>query len=138
MIYFDTSLLVAALASEAATPRAQEAINEATTIAVSEWSLTEFAAAFSIKLRMRTVSETDRATARRRLQRYIAQNFELLPVNGSHFRQATAFADDHQSNLRAGDALHLAIAAEIGATVWTLDQRMAAAGPLVGVATRLV
>ena len=138
MIYFDTSLLVAALASEAATSRAQEAINEATTIAVSEWSLTEFAAAFSIKLRMRTVSETDRATARRRLQRYIAQNFELLPVNGSHFRQATAFADDHQSNLRAGDALHLAIAAEIGATVWTLDQRMAAAGPLVGVATRLV
>ena len=138
MIYFDTSLLVAALASEAATPRAQEAINEATTIAVSEWSLTEFAAAFSIKLRMRTVSETDRATARRRLQRYIAQNFELLPVNGSHFRQATAFADDHHSNLRAGDALHLAIAAEIGATVWTLDQRMAAAGPLVGVATRLV
>jgi predicted nucleic acid-binding protein len=38
--------------------------------------------------------------------------------------------------LRAGDALHLAVCAEHGATLCTLDQRLAEAAPSVGVATK--
>jgi uncharacterized protein len=40
--------------------------------------------------------------------------------------------------LRAGDALHLATASEQGATVHTLDQRLAEAGPVLGVPTQLL
>lgn len=56
--------------------------------------------------------------------RWVAERFEELeaPLLG----------------LRAGDALHLATASEYGATVHTLDQRLAAAGPVLGVPTQLL
>jgi hypothetical protein len=46
--------------------------------------------------------------------------------------------DQQGLGLRAGDALHLAVAAEHGATLWTLDVRLAEAGPVLGVATGVV
>jgi predicted nucleic acid-binding protein len=59
-------------------------------------------------------------------------------VTGAHFRTAARFVDQHMLGLRGGDALHLATASEHGATVHTLDQRLAEAGPALGVATKLV
>jgi predicted nucleic acid-binding protein len=55
-----------------------------------------------------------------------------------HFRAAASFVDHHALGLRAGDALHLASASEHGATVCTLDRRLAEAGPAVGVPTQLL
>jgi len=40
--------------------------------------------------------------------------------------------------LRAGDALHLAVAFEAGAAVWTLDHHLAEAGPALGAPTQLL
>jgi predicted nucleic acid-binding protein len=57
---------------------------------------------------------------------------------GGHFRAAAKFVDQHALGLRAGDALHLATAAEHGATVCTLDRCLAEAGPLLGVSTRFL
>jgi predicted nucleic acid-binding protein len=59
-------------------------------------------------------------------------------VTGGQFRAAAKFADQHALGLRAGDALHLAIASEHGAMVHTLDQRLAKAGPALGVPTQLL
>jgi len=39
---------------------------------------------------------------------------------------------------RAGDALHLAICADHGATLCTLDRRLGEAGPALGVKTTLL
>jgi predicted nucleic acid-binding protein len=47
-------------------------------------------------------------------------------------------ADWPALGLRAGDALHLAIASQHGATVYTLDQRIAEAGPALGVSAQLL
>jgi len=68
----------------------------------------------------------------------VAESFTVLPVRGGHFRAAAKFVDQHTIGLRAGDALHLATASEHGATVHTLDQRLAEAGPVLGVPTRLL
>lgn len=46
--------------------------------------------------------------------------------------------EPHALGLRAGDALHLAAASEHGATVYTFDQRLAEAGPVIGVPTQLL
>jgi len=59
-------------------------------------------------------------------------------VTGGHFRAAAKFLDQHALGLRAGDALHLATASEHGATLYTLDQRLAEAGPVLGVPTQLL
>jgi predicted nucleic acid-binding protein len=59
-------------------------------------------------------------------------------VTGGQFRAAAKFADLHDLGLRAGDALHLAIASEHGATIYTLDQRLADAGPELGVPAQML
>ena len=67
----------------------------------------------------------------------VAESFTVLGVTGGQFRTAAKFADQHMLGLRAGDALHLAIASEHGATVHTLDQWLGVAGPAFGVPTQL-
>jgi predicted nucleic acid-binding protein len=62
----------------------------------------------------------------------------VLAVSGGHFRTAAKFVDQHSLGLRAGDALHLAIASEQGARAHTLDRRLAGAGPALGVPTQLL
>jgi len=66
------------------------------------------------------------------------ESLAVLPVTGAHFRTAAKFVDQQVLGLRAGDALHLATASEHGAVVHTLDRRLAEAGPVLGVPTRLL
>jgi predicted nucleic acid-binding protein len=68
----------------------------------------------------------------------VAESFTTAPVTSSHFRIAGRFVDQHGLGLRAGDALRLAVASEIGATLVTLDQRLAEGGLALGAATRLL
>ncbi len=51
---------------------------------------------------------------------------------------ASQFADQFALGLRGGDALHLAIAADHGATLCTLDRRLNDAGLALGVKTLLL
>jgi predicted nucleic acid-binding protein len=67
-----------------------------------------------------------------------AETFTLLPISGAQFRTAARFADQHALGLRAGDALHLAICADHGATLCTLDRRLGEAGPPLGVKAALM
>jgi uncharacterized protein len=71
-------------------------------------------------------------------QRLMADSFTMLPVSGPQFRTAARFADQTVLGLRAGNALHLAICADHGATLCTLDRRLSAAGPALGVKTTLL
>ena len=68
----------------------------------------------------------------------VAESFTMLAVRGGHFRAAARFVDQYGLGLRAGDALHLATASEHGAMVHTLNGRLAEAGPVLGVPTRLL
>jgi predicted nucleic acid-binding protein len=81
---------------------------------------------------------SQRAEALGHFNRLVADSFTLAPVLNSHFRTAARFTDRHILGLRAGDALHMAVASEQGATLHTLDQRMANAGPELGVSVELM
>jgi predicted nucleic acid-binding protein len=140
MLYLDTSVLIAALTREAETARMQSwlAAQEPESLAISDWVVTEFSSALSIKLRAGQIEAVHRAEALAMFARLCADTFTTVPVSRSQFRTAARFADQFASGVRAGDALHLAICADHGATLCTLDHRLGKAGPALSVKTILL
>jgi len=140
MIYCDTSLLVAGLTVEQDSLRVQSWLTSQPEgrLCISHWVISEFSSALSIKLRRgdMQVSQRERIAGNWRvLQR---DYLTILPVTPQAFDLAAKFCDRHETGLRSGDALHLAIASLEGHTLATLDKAFAAAAVEVGVALESV
>jgi uncharacterized protein len=107
-------------------------------LVISDWVRAEFAAALSIKLRTGGLEGSHRADALTMFTRLCNDNLTVMPVSRVQFRMAARFADQYALGLRAGDALHLAICAEQGTTICTLDRRLSEAASALGIKTTLL
>ncbi len=111
---------------------------DASQLFISDWVVTEVSSALSIKLRTGQLSELGRSEALASFRQLVQFSLTILPVRRAHFQKASSYADQYQLGLRGADALHLAIAANHGATVCTLDQRLSAAGAALGFKTMML
>ena len=128
MIYLDTSVAVSLLVPEPRTADVKAWFGGLNEIPVSgDWLLTEFDSAVSIKLRAGELVESDAKIVRKEFEKLTMNGLRIVPVSRVAFRDAADLAKQHAHRLRAGDALHLAVAREIGAqSVATLDSVMSA------------
>jgi hypothetical protein len=99
---------------------------------------TEFSSALSTKLRAGHIEPAQRADALAMFTRLTTDSFAVVPISRLQFRTAARFVDQHTLGLRAGDALHLAVCADRGATLCTLDRRLSDAGSVLGIKTILL
>jgi uncharacterized protein len=136
MLYLDTSILVSALTKEPRTGavRAWLAQQPSGQLTISDWVITEFSSALSIKVRTGAIDPAQHGAILGQFTQWAVNSFGRLPVEAISFHTAVRFCDQSQLNLRSGDALHLAICAEHGATICTLDQVLGQAAPVLGVA----
>ena len=82
------------------------------------WALTEFCSAISIKLRTGQLSETHAKRAHKEFDSFATGGLRLVPATRASFRQAAEMVKQQQYGLRAGDALHLAVALERVQAIW--------------------
>ena len=140
MFYIDASAVVAALAHEPAADRVWDWLEglEAGSLHASPWVGTEVSSALAIKVRMGTLSVLQRQEILLTYATFAVSSLVMIDIENAQFEAAARFIDHIETGLRAGDALHLAIAKAHGLTFATLDKQLAKAGPSFGVATLLL
>jgi uncharacterized protein len=134
MIYVDTSALVPAFIRE---PRSEAVLAWLETsgqrLLVSEWSITEFSSAAAIKVRTGEIALTLAKQARTRFLDFAENHCSIAVPQRAEFRRAAELAGNASLNLRAGDALHLALAeASKAEGILCLDDTMAAGAKAIG------
>jgi predicted nucleic acid-binding protein len=134
MLYLDTSLVVSLITVEPSTSAAQQWLGEQgeEELVISDWVVTEASSALSMIQRVTGLDENARSRAERNLQALTATVLGNVPVTRQAFCTAATTAGRADLSLRAGDAVHLAVAAEYGARIATRDARQAEAGTRLG------
>lgn len=135
MIYLDTSVLGAIFFRE---PGARDLVvhlegRPKGSLMISAWTLTEMASIGGIKQRTGALDSGTRQQALANFQRFASRHLRMTEIEPADFRTATVLIETPTA-LRAGDALHLAVARRLGARVATLDKRMIAATETLGLA----
>jgi uncharacterized protein len=87
------------------------------------WTFTEFASAINIKEGTKQINPKESKNAWDLFETICNNDIELLPIDNKVFYSAGILVLDSSSNLRSGDALHLAAAKSSKAkSIVTLDK----------------
>ncbi|MBD0415433.1 type II toxin-antitoxin system VapC family toxin [Oryzicola mucosus] len=130
MVYVDTSILVSALTVETRSLEMQQwliAASQTDGVLISEWTITEFSSALSVKERTGQLTWEGRGSALQSFRALIRDTFEVRTVTRQHFLFAAGLSDQSKIGFRASDALHAAVVILEQVTLATLDRRLAAA-----------
>ncbi len=133
MRYFDTSFLAPLFREEAASMKVEDFLGRqrAGRLAISHWTRVEFASVFARDVRM-GLAERYASQAIGEFEQLLADSFVTWLPTLDDYELAHKYVQRFASKLRAGDALHLAIAKNHGAEIlYTLDEGMLAAARLL-------
>jgi predicted nucleic acid-binding protein len=126
MIYLDTSVLVPLFVAEpqSGAVRGWFEAHADEAMAISDWSLAEFVSAMGIKVRRKDFKAEHALRACEVMRASVEESMEVLVPARSTYGQAAGLLGHFSSGLRAGDALHLAVALEAEVDrLYTLDER---------------
>lgn len=135
MIYIDTSALVPVFIREPKTAAVISWLESSgERLAISEWSLVEFASAAMIKTRTGEITSKLAQQVTARVHQFAQKNCTVAVPGRDEFRRAGALVGDSKLKVRAGDALHLAIAGSLNAQgILCFDDAMIESAQLLGI-----
>lgn len=132
--YFDTSFLIPLFIPEETSERVERYIRNlpAGSLRVSHWTRVEFASMLARDVRMKVLDEAAAVAVSERFELFLATSFDVFPLRIEDCELARKYLLHFSTGLRAGDAMHLAIAANAGVkALLTLDRGMLKAGKLL-------
>jgi len=135
MLYFDTSFLTPLILPEATSKRIAAFVGTlpAAQFAVSHWTRIEFSSLIAREVRMGGLQARAAAHAELRFESMIGDSFTILLPDAADYNLAKEYLGRFETGLRAGDALHLAIARNHRAqTIYSLDKTFLKAGTTLG------
>jgi uncharacterized protein len=139
MLYFDTSFLVPLFFAESTSAQIDLFIKkqQAGALAISHWTRLEFFSVLAREVRRGNLDRETALDADRRFEALVASSFVLLLPTIEDFELAKQYLRHQEARLRIGDAFHLAISRNHGATmILSLDKGMLTAGRLFGLPVR--
>ena len=138
-IYLDASFLIPTLVEvrdSAAINAYLNAVEDE--LLVSEFAAAEVASALSRLVRMRLLAEADAVARLSDFEAWRAAASSPVDVEPADARLAYAYVRRFDLMLRTPDALHLAIAARLDASIVTLDRQMERAARELGIAVEVL
>jgi uncharacterized protein len=134
--YLDTSfvvpLFINEFTSEEVTAKLQAIpIGE---IGISLWTKTEFSSVLARKVRMQESTEQFARQTISKFEQMMTNSCQVITPEAADFELSAQYIQNFQTGLRAGDALHLTITKNHGATlIYTLDAKLAKAASLLNI-----
>ena len=141
MLYLDTSVVVSLLLNDvhSAAVRRWFERRRRDAFAISDWTRVEFASAVARLERMGDLDETQAEAARAVFRNEIESTMDVLRLGREDFGLAVDLLAVRGTELRAGDALHLAIIHNAGLPGFeTLDKELARAAKSLRIAARVL
>lgn len=135
MRYFDTSFLAPLIIEERTSAHIARFVSglPATELAISRWTELEFSSLLARDVRMGALRGDEAREADAMFEDMVRQSFVVLSPGADDFALARRYLQNYETGLRAGDALHLAIAGNSQADViYSLDKSMVKAGKVLG------
>jgi predicted nucleic acid-binding protein len=136
MFYFDTSILVPLLLPEETSDRIEVLFHHLpadSELVISQWTRMEFASVLSRLVRMGELKKDVALICADKFSTLIFENLHVQLPSIADFDLCWKYLSRFDNSLRAGDALHLAVASNLAAEkIFTLDNGMLKAGRQLG------
>lgn len=131
--YLDASVLVALFTNDQLTARADAFLRaNAPVLVVSDFAAAEFASAIARRVRAREIAPDEARSGFADFDAWTARATQRETTGPADIAAAVAFLRRLDLNLRTPDALNIAIAQRVGASLVTFDGKMAVSARALG------
>jgi uncharacterized protein len=134
MVYLDTSFIAPLVLSEPSSVAVEAVVMKvrAGALATGMWTEVEVASLIARKVRMKELGAREAETIREKFTEVLQMHFHVLLPTAADYADAKRYLQIPNTGLRAGDAFHLAIAANRSAKkILSLDDGFIKAGKML-------
>jgi predicted nucleic acid-binding protein len=133
-VSLDASVLIALFTKDALSARADAALRGLSdTVIVTDYAALEFSSALARMARSKTLSVAKVREALVDFDAWVARAAERVETSALDIETAMSFVRRLTLSLRGPDAINVAIASRVGATLLTFDEEMARSARRLGV-----